>query len=62
MFFFNEDLSGKLEFYENELSDSDSDTSVDLAEIWCRLASTAVQRFVSFVNIGALKATLSGRN
>jgi hypothetical protein len=53
--FYCKDLSGKLEFHE-------SDTSAELGEIWCRLASTAVERFVSFVKIGALKSTLSGRN
>jgi hypothetical protein len=58
--FFNEDLSGKLEFHGNVLSHSD--TTVELGEIWCRPASTAVERFVSFVKIGALIAALSGRN
>ena len=53
------DLSGKLEFHGNELSESD--TLVELGEIWCRHASTAVEHFMSSVKAGALKATLSGR-
>jgi hypothetical protein len=59
-FFLNEDLSGRLEFHENELSDSD--TAVELGEICSRPASSAVERFVSFVKIGTLKATFLGRN